>query len=252
MTRQTVLITGAGIGIGHATAKAFAAAGHHVVVTDVLGEEGERTVAEISQAGGSAEFHRLDVTDSGNVDAVVARVEETHGALDCVVANAGIAKRVPLAELSDQKWDETLEVNLKGVFRIIRAALPGMRRRGSGAIVAVSSISGFLGWSEHAQYNASKAGVMGLIRGLAVEVGGDGVRANAVVPGLIRTAQSLSVEHSLGPEGLEQAKSAIPLGRVGEPADVADVILFLASDGARYITGQTIAIDGGLLVLQAG
>jgi len=251
MTRPTVLITGAGIGIGHATAKAFARAGYHVVVTDVLDEQGSETVAEIDNSGGSAEFHRLDVTDSARTDAVVALLEDRLGPLDCVVANAGIAKRVPIDRLSDQKWDETLEVNLKGVLRIIRAALPGMRQRGGGSIVAVSSISGFLGWSEHAHYNASKAGVMGLMRGLAVEVGCDGIRVNAVVPGLIRTAQSLSVEHSLGPEGLEKASAHIPLGRVGEPHDVADVILFLASDAARYITGQTLAVDGGLLVLQA-
>lgn len=251
MEQPTVLITGAGIGIGRATALAFARTGYHVAVTDVLAEDGQATAAEIGAAGGSAEFHRLDVTDSAQADAVVRAVEEARGPLDCVVANAGIAHRVPLADLTDAKWDETQEVNLKGALRVIRAAAPAMRRRRAGSIVAVSSISGLLGWAEHAQYNASKAGVIGLVRGLAVELGPDGIRVNAVVPGLIRTAQSLSVEHSLGPEGLERAKAHIPLGRIGAPEDVADVIVFLASDGARYITGQTVAIDGGLLVVQA-
>jgi 3-oxoacyl-[acyl-carrier protein] reductase len=251
MTQPVVLVTGAGIGIGHATAKAFGRAGYHVAVTDILEREGEATAAAIASDGGAAAFHRMDVTDTANVNAVVAAVEAAHGALDCVVANAGIARRAPIAEMTDEQWDMTHEVNLKGVFRVARAALPGMRRARRGAIVAVSSISGLLGWAEHAQYNASKAGVIGLVRGLAVEVGPDGVRVNAVVPGLIRTAQSLSVEHSLGPEGLERAKAAIPLGRIGEPEDIADGILFLASDAARYVTGQTLAIDGGLLVVQA-
>lgn len=251
MATPTVLITGAGIGIGHATAKAFAKAGYHVAVSDVLDEEGRATAEEILEAGGSAEFHHLDVTASGDADTAVRSIEQAHGPLDCVVANAGIARRVPIEDLSDEKWDETQEVNLKGVLRVVRAALPAMRRKGAGSIVAVSSISGLLGWAEHAQYNASKAGVIGLVRGLAVEVGPDGVRINAVVPGLIRTAQSLSVQHSLGPEGLERAAPQIPLRRIGEPEDVADAILFLASDGARYITGQTLAIDGGLLVVQA-
>ena len=251
MTQPSVLITGAGIGIGQATAHAFARAGYHVVVTDVLRDEGRATAAAIVEAGGSAEFQVMDVTDTAQVNAVVAAVEQSRGALDVVVANAGIARRVPIGEMTDAQWDQTHEVNLKGVFRVARAALPAMRARGRGAIVALSSISGMQGWAEHAQYNASKSGVIGLVRGLAVEVGPDGVRVNAVVPGLIRTAQSLSVEHSLGPDGLERAKGTIPLRRIGEPEDIADCILFLASDAARYVTGQTIAIDGGLLVVQA-
>jgi 3-oxoacyl-[acyl-carrier protein] reductase len=124
-----------------------------------------------------------------------------------------------------------------------------MRTRGQGAIVALSSIMGVAyGWDEHVHYSAAKSGVVGLVRGLAVELARSGIRVNGIAPGYIRTAQALSREHSLGPEGLEKAASFIPMGRVGEPDDIADVALFLASPAARYITGQTIVVDGGLLV----
>lgn len=247
--RPAALITGSGIGIGAATAHAFAAAGYRVIVTDVLQEEG-RTVADgIVSAGGDAEFHSMDVTSTEEVDAVVADVQDRHGPLHAVVANAGIAHRVPLPELTDERWDHTHEVDLKGVMRVCRAAAPAMRSAGRGAIIAVSSIMGVAyGWDEHVQYSAAKAGIVGLVRGLAVELARDGIRVNGVAPGYIRTAQALSEEHSLGPEGLEEAAEFIPMGRVGEPEDIADVITFLASEGARYISGQVLVVDGGLLV----
>jgi 3-oxoacyl-[acyl-carrier protein] reductase len=249
MTKRTILITGAGIGIGRATAFAFARVGDHVVVTDVLEAEGRTAASEIQQAGGSAEFHRLDVTSTAEVDAVVTAVEAKYGALDVVIANAGIAHKVPLTELTDEKWDHTLDVDLKGILRVVRRAAPAMRARRSGAIVALSSIMGVAyGWDEHVHYSAAKSGVLGLVRGLAVELARDGLRVNAVAPGYIRTAQALSEQHSLGEAGLAAAPAFIPMGRVGMPEDVADVIVFLASDAARYVTGQCLPVDGGLLV----
>ncbi|WP_181704850.1 SDR family NAD(P)-dependent oxidoreductase [Chthonobacter rhizosphaerae] len=246
---RTVLITGGGIGIGRATAKAFATLGDHVVVTDILEAEGRAVADEIEAAGGSAEFARLDVTSTEAADALVADVEARRGGVDVIVANAGIAHRVPLAALTDAKWDHTFDVDLKGIFRVVRPALAGMRARKSGAIVALSSIMGVAyGWDEHVHYSAAKAGVVGLVRGLAVELASDGIRVNGVAPGYIRTAQLLSREHSLGPEGAEAAGAFIPMGRIGEPDDIADVITFLASTGARYMTGQVVAVDGGLLV----
>ena len=245
----SVLITGGGIGIGRATAFAFADAGYHVTVTDVLDKEGEEVAAQIRANGGAAGFQHLDVTDSANADAVVAAAEAQFGALDVVVANAGIAHRVPLAQMSDDKWDHTFDVDLKGIMRVARAAVPAMRTRGSGAIVALSSIMGVAyGWDEHVHYSAAKAGVVGLVRGLAVELARDGIRVNGIAPGYIRTAQALSEEHSLGPVGLEKAAEFIPVGRVGGPDDIADVAVFLASHAARYMTGQTVVVDGGLLV----
>jgi 3-oxoacyl-[acyl-carrier protein] reductase len=245
----TTLITGAGIGIGAATARALANAGCRVIVTDVLEEEGRSVASGIESGGGEAEYQHLDVTDTEEVGSVVSGVQDRYGPLHTVVANAGIAHRIPLTELTDEKWDHTHNVDLKGVMRVCRAAAPAMREAGRGSMIAVSSIMGVAyGWDEHVQYSAAKAGVVGFVRGLAVELARDGVRVNGIAPGYIRTAQALSEEHSLGPEGLEQAAEFIPMGRVGEPDDIADVIVFLASEAARYITGQVLVVDGGLLV----
>lgn len=249
MENSTVLITGAGIGIGASTAYAFARAGYRVIVTDILDKEGESVAANIEAEGGAAEYRRLDVTETGEVESVVSSVQDRYGPLNAVVANAGIAHRAPLEELTDEKWDHTHEVDLKGVMRVCRAAAPTMREAGKGSMIAVSSIMGAAyGWDEHVQYSAAKAGVVGLVRGLAVELARNGIRVNGVAPGYIRTAQALSEEHSLGPEGLAKAAEFIPLGRVGEPEDIADVIVFLASEAARYLTGQVLVVDGGLLV----
>jgi 3-oxoacyl-[acyl-carrier protein] reductase len=246
---RTVLITGSGIGIGRASALAFAASGDHVVVTDVLEREGRALVDEIASAGGSAEFAFLDVTSTEQADDVVRRIEQDRGGIDVIIANAGIAHRVPLDRLTDEKWDQTFEIDLKGMFRVVRPAMAGMRARKSGVIVCVSSIMGVsYGWDEHVHYSAAKHGVVGLVRGLSVELARDGIRVNGVAPGYIRTAQLLSKENSLGPEGAAAAGSWIPMGRIGEPEDVSDVIHWLASHGARYITGQVIVIDGGLQV----
>jgi 3-oxoacyl-[acyl-carrier protein] reductase len=247
--KPTALITGAGIGIGAATARAFAGSGYRVIVTDVLEEEGRSVADDLGSGGGEAEYHHLDVTDTREVDSVVSTVQDRYGPINTVVANAGIAHRVPLEELTDEKWDLTHEIDLKGVMRVCRAAAPAMRETGRGSMIALSSIMGVAyGWDEHVQYSAAKAGVVGLVRGLAVELARDGIRVNGIAPGYIRTAQALSEEHSLGPEGLEDAADFIPMGRVGEPEDIADVSVFLASEGARYITGQVLVVDGGLLV----
>jgi 3-oxoacyl-[acyl-carrier protein] reductase len=249
MATPNVLITGSGIGIGRATALAFARAGYLVIATDVLDQEGAALVDDIRQGGGTAEFFHLDVTSTTQANDVVAETTRRHGAPDVVVANAGIAHRIPLSQMTDELWDHTFDVNLKGMLRVIRAAVPGMRAKSAGSIVAVASTMGHLyGWHEHSQYCAAKAGVVGFVRGLATELAGGGIRVNAVAPGFIRTAQTLSEEHSQGEAGLRRAAEYIPLGRVGDPSDIADVILFLASSAARYVTGQTIVVDGGIQV----
>ena len=246
---KTVLITGAGIGIGRATAKMFGAKGWRVIVTDVLEAEGAAVAGEIAQASGTAEFHKLDVTSTDTAEAVLDKAHSAYGPLDALICNAGIAHKVPLAELTDEKWDHTFDIDLKGMIRVIRPAAAEMKKAGAGAIVCLSSIMGVAyGWDEHVHYSAAKSGVVGLVRGLGVELARDGIRVNGVAPGYVRTAQALSTEHSLGPEGLEKAAEFIPAGRVGEPEDIADVIHFLVSDAARYMTGQVVTVDGGLLV----
>lgn len=244
----SVIITGAGIGIGAACATAFARAGYRTVLTDVL-DAGESAAASLREEGHDAVFHRLDVTSTDQVRAVV---EESQGdGFDAVVANAGIARRRAFVDLEDAEWENVLDVDLHGEMRVFRAAAPAMVRRGGGSLVALSSVSGSTyGWGEHVHYSAAKAGVLGLARALAVELGPHGVRANAVAPGFIRTAQSLDDENSMGAAALDASASAVPLGRVGDPADVADVVLFLASEASRYVTGQVLVVDGGLTVRQ--
>jgi len=249
MTPPTVLVTGAGIGIGRATARAFSRAGYRVIVTDILEAEGQEVAGGIREAGGDAQFHWLDVTDTGNVNDLLVEVEQQYGALDALVNNAGIAHRLPLATMTDDEWDHTLDVDLKGMMRTVRAAAPAMRESGRGAIVCIASVSGTIyGWDEHTAYSAAKAGIAGLVRALAAELADDGIRVNGIAPGVIRTAQSLNEEHSLGVGGLETMRLRVPLKRIGEPEDIADVVVFLASEAARYVTGQVITVDGGLSV----
>ncbi|MFT3688541.1 SDR family NAD(P)-dependent oxidoreductase [Paenirhodobacter sp.] len=246
-TKRVVLVTGGGIGIGRACCMLFAAKGDHVVVTDVLEDEGRATVADIAAAGGSAEFRALNVRDTARAEAVVAGVLADHGRVDVVVANAGIALRCPMAEMTDEKWDETLDIDLTGMLRVIRPAIAAMQPGAS--VVCLSSIMGIAyGWDEHVHYSTAKAGVIGLVRGLAVEFARRGIRVNGVAPGYIRTAQLLNEGHSLGARAAEIASPYIPMGRLGEPEEIAKVIGFLASDDASYLTGQIVTVDGGLLV----
>lgn len=248
--KSLALVTGAGIGIGAETARRLGRAGHHVIVTDILDKEGGEVASTIAASGGSAEYRHMDVSSTQSVDDVVGDVVSAHGkSVDILVNNAGIAKHMPLSELSDEQWDLIQEVDLKGMMRVIRAVLPGMRDARSGSIICLSSIAGFtVGWGNHVPYATAKAGVSGLVRATAIETAAHGIRVNGIAPGLIRTAQSMDPIHSLGPEGLEAAESGVPLGRIGSPEDIANVINFLSSDEAAYVTGQVMVVDGGLTI----
>lgn len=249
MAKPIALVTGAGIGIGAATAVALGKEGYRVIVTDVLEKEG-RAIARKVNRSGDAEFHYMDVADTENVDDVVAAVEKKYRkALDVIVNNAGIAKHMPLRTLKDDEWDITHEIDLKGMMRVVRAAGPKMRKAKTGAIVCLSSIAGHVvGWGDHVPYSAAKAGIAGLVRGMAIELAPHKICVNGIAPGLIRTAQSLDPKHSLGPAGLKAATSGVPLKRIGDPEDIADVVAFLVSDKARYVTGQVITVDGGFTI----
>lgn len=243
-------MTGAASGIGRATAVRAAAGGAGVAVGTFDGDpyHAAEVVSQIEAAGGSAFAVDADVRSTLGMAAAVAATVERFGALDAVVANAGILKLAPLDELTDEDWSRIVDVDLTGVMRTVRAAVPVLPE--GSAVVVTSSIAGAaIGWKGHTPYAASKAGLLGFVRSAALELGPRGIRINAVLPGVIESPQSLDPVNSGGPDGLVRSAPSIPLGRVGQPDDVADVICFLLSAGARYVTGQHLAIDGGLTTI---
>jgi 3-oxoacyl-[acyl-carrier protein] reductase len=246
---KAALITGAASGIGAATAKRFANAGADLVITWYPGDPHDigPTVEAVEQAGRKAVVMEGDVAKTDDVDSWVAACIDAYGKIDAVVANAAIARDVPSPELDDERWTQLMEINLLGVFRCFRAALPRMIEQGSGRLMATSSIAGAVqGWGQHVHYTASKAGVQGMIRGLAVEVAPHGITVNGIAPGVIVTPQTLDEVNSLGPDGLEVFGPTVPVGRNGQPEEIAAVYHFLASDEASYLTGQVITVDGGV------
>jgi 3-oxoacyl-[acyl-carrier protein] reductase len=246
---KVAVITGAASGIGRALAAHYAREGVWSVIGTFPGDphDPEETLRQVKQAGGQGVVHEVDVRSTPSVDSFAERAMQEYGRLDYAVANAGILRNSPLGEMTDERWEDMLNVDLTGVLRTLRAG--AARMADGGAMVAVSSIAGGVyGWEEHAHYAAAKAGVLGLVRSVAVELGPRQIRANAVIPGLIETPQSLDPVNSLGPEGLLRAGHDIPWGRVGRPEEVASAIAFLTSDEAQYITGQSLIVDGGLTV----
>ncbi|MWV41926.1 SDR family oxidoreductase [Natrialba sp. INN-245] len=243
------LVTGAGSGIGRATAKRFAAEGAQVVVADIDEDGGHETVEQIDDDGGDATFVETDVTDESDVEQMVEETVDTYGQLDFAHNNAGIgAEMVPLTEQTEDTWDSLYEINLKGVWRCLKEEIPVMLEHGGGAIVNTSSVSGLGGDWNMTPYNSTKHGVVGLTRSAALEFGGEGIRINAVCPGVIETPMVNELLET-APEDVEQMIIGRPMDRFGQPDEVASATVWLCSDDASFITGHPLAIDGGVTAL---
>jgi glucose 1-dehydrogenase len=239
------IVTGAGSGMGRATAVRLACDGYCVVVAEI---DAARAAAVAGEIGAAAVPFALDVSESGQVDALLAETLARFGRVDVMVANAGVPHGAPFLELDEATWERVLAVNLKGVFLCGQAAAKAMVAGGHpGAIVNVASTYAEVTEGEASAYSASKGGVRMLTKSMALELGPHGIRVNAVGPGWIRTGMNPLDD----PAQVAQLESTIPLGRVGLPEDVADVIAFLASHDARYVSGQTLFVDGGWLTSRA-
>ncbi len=247
LTGRVALVTGAASGIGAATARVFAEAGADLALAwyPPDGHDIEPVRKTVEAAGRRVVVAAVDVTRSADVSALVMRAVGELGGMHIVVANAGIARKVELQDLDDAAWNRVVDVNLNGVWRCFRAALPHMQQARFGRLIATSSVAGTVSaWPLHSHYAAAKGGLVGLVKSLAVEFGAYGITANAVAPGVIRTPQALDPVNSLGPEGIETVAAKIPTGRVGTPEDIAYVFQFLASAEASYVNGQLLVVDG--------
>ena len=236
-------ITGGALGIGRATALLFAAEGAAVAIADVEIAAAEQVAAEIAARGGRATAVGVDVGDAAAVQAFVDRIVADHGRLDVMFANAGIAHSAPFLEHPEADWHRVLRVNLTGVFHCCQIAARQMVKQGGGRIITTASINGFRGVERLVGYNVAKAGVIELTKTMAVELAPHGITVNAIAPAQIETRLTRSFSDRARARRLER----IPLGRFGEPEDVARAALFLASDDATYVTGHTLAVDGGYL-----
>ena len=242
---DTVLITGAATGIGRAAALLFAAEGYNVAVHYNQSEQAARELCEqIAAKGGRAAAAQADVADAAQVNAMVKRVTEVFGHIDVLVNNAGIAQTKLFTDLTADDWNTMFNVNVKGVFHCCQAVLPGLVSRKSGCIVNVSSIWGIVGASCEVHYSAAKAAVIGLTKALAKELGPSNIRVNCVAPGVIDTRMI----DGLDGETREALTDETPLCRLGTPQDVAQAILFLASEKASFMTGQVISPNGGFVI----
>lgn len=237
---RTAVVTGGAQGIGFAIAERYVAEGARVVLGDL---DEAATAAAADRLGGSAVARavRCDVTDSAAVDGLVGAAVEAFGSLDVMVNNAGITRDATMRKMTEEQFDQVIAVHLKGTWNGTRSAAAIMREQGSGAIVNLSSISGKVGLIGQTNYSAAKAGIVGLTKAAAKEVAHLGVRINAIQPGLIRSAMTEAMPQRIWDEKLAE----IPMGRAGEPAEVAKVALFLASDLSSYMTGTVLEVTGG-------
>lgn len=253
--KQVVVITGAANGIGKACAIRFAQEGANVACLDMADEKNEVVAAECRQLGVEALALRCNVTDKDNIQDVVHEILEKWEHIDILVASAGVYTGSPLAEVSQAQWQRTIDINLTGVFLTNQAVAPILVEQKSGSIINLSSMAGKTSWAASAEYSASKTGVIGLTRSVAMEMAPHGPTANAVCPGNTLTDMVRGVAEKVGKldgmtgeEWLQMRAEDCPMNRLAEPWEIAGVVAFLASDDSRYITGQAIEVDGGLIM----
>jgi len=241
---KTVLITGGARGIGKEIAILFAREGADIALCDVDLEEANKTAKEIQVLGREGLVIKADVTDLKDVQGMVDKILDKFKKLDILINNAGITKDNLVLRMSEEDWDKVIAVNLKGCFICTKIAAKVMLKQRSGRIINLASIIGIMGNAGQANYAASKAGIIALTKSVAKELASRGVLVNAIAPGFIKTEMTARLSEDIQKKML----SVIPLGRFGEPKDVADLALFLSSEGSSYITGQVIQIDGGMLM----
>ncbi|MDO8726579.1 MAG: 3-oxoacyl-ACP reductase FabG [Candidatus Methanoperedens sp.] len=243
LENKVVVITGAGSGIGKETALLFAKEGAKVVVADVNEKAGEETVEQIRK-NGEGFFIKLDVTNREQSKQMAKTTLEKYGKIDVLINNAGIVQDAFVSKMTEQQWDRVIDVNLKGVFNCIQSVVEIMMNQGSGVIINTSSIVGLNGNVGQVNYAATKAGLIGMTKTLAKELGKKGIRVNAVAPGFIATPMTAAVPEKI----LEMMKEKTPLRRLGEPRDIANAYLYLASDEANFVNGAVLCVDGGLVI----
>ena len=244
LENKVIVITGAGSGIGKETALLLAKEGAKVVVADVNEKGGEETTADIKKNGGEAFFAKLDVTSREQSKQMVKTTLEKYGRIDVLINNAGIVQDAFLSKMTEEQWDKVINVNLKGVFNCTQAVVDVMMNQGKGVIINTSSIVGLNGNVGQVNYAATKAGLIGMTKTLAKELGKKGIRVNAVAPGFIATPMTSNVPEKI----LEMMKEKTPLRRLGEAKDVAYAYLYLASDEASFVNGAVLCVDGGLII----
>ena len=235
------LVTGASRGIGRAIARALAAEGAHVVLAARDAARLEEPLAEVRAGAGRGEALAVDVADRASVEKAIAHVVAVHGRIDHLVNNAGITRDNLLLRMKDEEWQQVMATNLTGVFLCTQAALKPMLKQRSGRIVNITSVVGLAGNAGQANYAASKAGIVGFTKSVAREVASRGITANAVAPGFVETDMTAAMTD----KAREAVLTAVPMGRVGRPEDVAGAVLYLVSDAAAYVTGQVLGVDGG-------